>query len=137
MEHLDLILTIVLLGLAFILKLSVARPVDVPDIIQALVELPVDIIFLAISFGVAFTIAEKNNTGKGLFYSFVFIFLAVIVVMLWRLSIKFFTQKSRKWIVVFMINVGISCLCLFQSTKVLLRTDTKTNNSISLEIKNK
>lgn len=42
MEHLDIILPIVLVVIAFLLKLVVDRNVDVPSTIQAFIELPID-----------------------------------------------------------------------------------------------
>jgi len=137
MENLDIILPIVLLLLAFILKLSIDRSIEVPNLIQAICELPVDMVFLAISFLVAFTIGKLEDTGKGLCFCFVFIFIAVLVVILWRKCLKFFEIGNKLWILLLIINIAISTFSLFQSMNVLLRKDVASEKKIEIIQKNK
>ena len=133
MEHLDIILPITLLFLAFMLKLSIDRSIQAPNIIQAICELPVDMIFLAISFLVAFTISKPKDPSIGLFYTLAFIVVAVLVVILWRKSLKLFDGNNKYWVLVLLINMFITMLCLFQSMDVLLNQEpikTKTESKI-------
>lgn len=123
MEHLEIILPITILVLAFILKLAIDRNVEVPHIIQALCELPVDMIFLSISFLIAFTISKPKDQSEGLFLTLAFIVMAVIVVILWRKSLKTFEDKKRIWIVLFCINMLISVFAIFESVEVLLTAE--------------
>ncbi len=129
MEHLEIVLPITILLLAFILKLAIDRNVEVPNLIQAICELPVDMIFLSISFLIAFTISKPNDPSEGLFYTISFIVCAVIVVILWRKSIKLFEIKKHLWVYLLCINMLISVLALFQSVNILLATE----NSVPVE----
>lgn len=129
MEHLEIILPITILVLAFILKLAIDRNVEVPNLIQAICELPVDMIFLSISFLIAFTISKPKDPSEGLFYTIAFIVLAVVVVILWRKCLKLFEIKNRLWILLLCVNTFISVLSLLQSVDVLLRIE----NSVRIE----
>ena len=82
MEHLDIILPIVLVVIAFLLKLVVDRNVDVPSTIQAFIELPIDLMFLAMTFAVAATLSNEQIQNKGLLCSFIGIVIAIIVVLI-------------------------------------------------------
>jgi hypothetical protein len=120
MEHLDIILPIVLLVLAFFLKLSIDRTIKAPNVIQAICELPVDIVFLSLSFLIAFTISNKTETSKGLFFTLGFIVVSVIIVIIWRKSLKLYDLKNKFWILLLCVNLIISIFSLFQSMDVLL-----------------
>ena len=61
MSALEIWLPGCILVLAFVLKLFVDRVAGVPDFIAALIELPVDIAFLAISLVAAFTISPSTS----------------------------------------------------------------------------
>lgn len=136
MNHLEIILPIVILLLAFILKLSIDRSVDIPNLIQALCELPVDIIFLSVSFLVASIITKSPNSNDGLFFCFVFIVTAAIVVIIWRKSLKLYERGKTLWVFLLLLNMLISTGTIFQSINVLLNktsnkeiTNTKNNGS--------
>lgn len=136
MNHLEIILPIVILLLAFILKLSIDRSVDIPNLIQALCELPVDIIFLSVSFLVASIITKSPNSNDGLFFCFVFIVMAAIVVIIWRKSLKLYERGKTLWVFLLLLNMLISTGTIFQSINVLLNktsnkeiTNTKNNGS--------
>ncbi|MDN5217273.1 hypothetical protein QQ020_34690 [Fulvivirgaceae bacterium BMA12] len=129
MKHLEIILPLTILVLAFVLKLAIDRNVEVPNLIQAMCELPVDIIFLSISFLIAFTISKPKDPSEGLFYTIAFIVLAVVIVILWRKSLKLFETKNRLWILLLFINMSISVFSLHQSVGILLRTE----NSAQIE----
>jgi drug/metabolite transporter (DMT)-like permease len=133
MEHLEIILPITLLVLAFGLKLAIDRNVEVPTLIQALCELPVDMIFLSISFLIAFTISKPADPSEGLFFTIAFIVVAVLVVILWRKSLKLFDKKNKFWILLLCLNLAISTFSLIQSTSVLLTSeDEKPKDNIEL-----
>ncbi|WP_347923673.1 hypothetical protein [Pontimicrobium sp. SW4] len=123
MEHLEIILPLTLLVLAFGLKLSIDRNIEVPNIIQALCELPVDVIFLSISFLIAFTISKPADPSEGLFLTIAFIVVSVLVVILWRKSLKLYERKNNFWVLLLCINMAISIFALMQSTGVLLKTE--------------
>ena len=120
MEHLEIILPVALLFLAFILKLSIDRSIQTANMIESICELPVDMIFLAISFLVAYTISTQSNPSNGLFYTISFIGLAVINVILWRKSLKLYDNRNKWWILLFFLNVVISSWAILQSMTVLL-----------------
>lgn len=136
MDHLDIVLPIILLFLAFILKLSIDRSIEVPNLIQAICELPVDMEFLSISFLIAFTIGKDTDTGKGLFFCFVYICIAVIVVILWRKCLKLFEKGNKLWILLLCINIAFSSFSLFQSMNVLLKKDVTSNVKTEINSKN-
>jgi hypothetical protein len=138
MDHLEIILPLTLLVLAFVLKLSIDRTIKAPNLIQAICELPVDMIFLSLSFLIAFTLSDNTDTSKGLFYTLAFIVLATIIVILWRKSLKLYDLKNNFWILLLCLNLALSTLALFQSMDVLLNTkkitqteNTESNNTIN------
>ncbi|STD59666.1 hypothetical protein [Empedobacter falsenii] len=136
MEHLEIILPITLLFLAFILKLSIDRSIKAPNIIQAICELPVDMIFLSISFLIAFTISKPNDPSEGLFFTIAFICIAVLTVILWRKSLILFEKNNNWWILLLLINMLISFFSIFQSMNVLLKKDIKEpKNKTEVKIK--
>jgi hypothetical protein len=53
-KHLDVFLPIALVVIAFLLKLFMDRSVNAPLAVKSLYELPVDMLFLTLSFIVAF-----------------------------------------------------------------------------------
>jgi hypothetical protein len=95
MSALEIWLPGCILVLAFVLKLFVDRVAGVPDFIAALIELPVDIAFLAISLVAAFTISDQSHTSKGLIAFVIYVVGAVIVVFLWRRSQSLFVADQH------------------------------------------
>jgi len=123
MEHLQIILPSVLLLIGFLLKLLVGRKYDMPATIQAVCELPVDIVFLALSFTVAFTITRIDNQSVGLFYSFIGIASAILIVLLWRISVDQFLRGSKMWILVLFINLLVAGLAINKSVNLVIEND--------------
>jgi hypothetical protein len=113
-EHLDIVLPIAVLLLSFLLKLSIDRTVEIPLFVRSIYELPVDIIFLTISFLVAYTISTSNSLkNNGLFYCFIFLIVSVLNVIIWRRAVKLFEQSKYFWsIVLTAINFSITIYCL-------------------------
>ena len=92
-----------ILLMAFLLKLFIDKTASNPDIIQALLELPVDVTFLAISFIAGFTISTPNRLQDGLLHFGFYLVGAILIVVLWRRSLRFFDSK-RIWAT---ISLGI------------------------------
>ena len=115
-----LILPILLLVIAFILKLFIDRVVDAPAAIQAICELPVDILFLSLSFTVAFTISNKENQYQGILYCFSGLLIAIFVVFIWRKSIVLFLRDSNWWMFLLFINLSLSFSGLMASINFII-----------------
>ncbi len=108
-DNLNIILPIAILILAFLLKLFIDRNVEIPLIIRSIYELPVDIIFLSISFIAAFTISTGIEKNEGLFYCFVYLIVAIINVIIWRRTIKLFERGKTFWsIILTLVNFFIT-----------------------------
>ncbi|MCM4150924.1 hypothetical protein DHD05_04900 [Arenibacter sp. N53] len=133
MEHLQIILPSVLLLIGFLLKLLVGRKYDMPATIQSVCELPVDIIFLALSFTVAFTITKVDNQSSGLFYCFIGIATAILIVLLWRISVDQFLKKSRWWILLLFINLSIAGFAINKSVSLVIETKNVEISNIDYE----
>lgn len=129
MDYIEIGLPIFILTLAFFYKLSVDRAVNVPNLVQSICELPVDIIFLSISFMAAYTISEPKGLVKGLGFCLIFVLLAFIIVILWRKSLKLFENRSKWWILLLCLNLMLSILPLICSVNVLL----DTRDSVKIE----
>jgi hypothetical protein len=94
MNNLETILPIAILLLAFLLKLAIDRNVEAPTLIKAIYELPVDIVFLSLSFLAAHTISVTTIKNDGLFGCFVITIISVLNVILWRRSIRLFEASK-------------------------------------------
>lgn len=124
-KHLDIILPVTVLLLAFVLKLAIDRTVKTPNLIQALCELPVDIVFLSLSFLIAYTISIDSNVNTGLLYTLTFILLSPIIVILWRKTLTLYEMKNKFWVLLLFLNLTLSIFSLFQSMSVLLNDEDK------------
>jgi len=124
MEHLNIILPSVLLLIGVMLKLLIGRPLDKKNLGEAFCELPVDIIFLAISFtiGYAVTVAEPQKHDKGFLYSILGILIAILVVALWRLSLTYLYKKGKHlvFIAILAINILISGFGIKKSIELVI-----------------
>jgi hypothetical protein len=65
MTSLQYILPIILLLLAFLLKLLIDQTANLPLFVRAIAELPVDVAFLAISFVAAYAIRHQIELTWG------------------------------------------------------------------------
>ena len=121
MEHLGIILPASLVGIGFLLKLAVNQSwKDFPFIIQKLCELPVDMIFLALSFAVGFTISNSNNSASGLFYCFLGLAAAILIVYFQKICTDLFESENNWWILILVGNLLISGGALSQSIVVII-----------------
>jgi hypothetical protein len=129
MEHLQIILPTVLLLIGFLLKLLIGRKYDLPATIQAICELPVDIVLLSLSFVVAFTIAKVDNHTTGLFYCFIGFAVTILNVLLWRVSIDQFLKGTKLWILFLVFNLILSGFAINKSVSLIMETEVIFNNS--------
>lgn len=132
MEHLQIILPTVLLLIGFLLKLLIGRKYDLPATIQAICELPVDIVLLSFSFAVAFTIAKVDNQTTGLFYCFIGFSVTILNVLLWRVSIDQFLKGTKLWILFLVLNLILSGFAINKSVSLIMETEVReviVNNS--------
>ena len=88
------VLPVILLCLAFLLKLLIDRSATIPLFLQSVLELPVDIAFLAISFLVAYIITETGNRENGLLCFLVFLTATVIIIFFWRRAISCYDNNK-------------------------------------------
>ena len=120
MFSLEVLLPMGLLVLAFLLKLFVDQSATMPQTIEVLYEMPVEVIFLATSFAIAYTLSSPTHTGRGLLYLLGFIGAAVIIVALWRRSSRlFFVNRYVLSAFVFVANIAISTGLLVSSIRLL------------------
>ncbi|QCX38988.1 hypothetical protein FF125_11275 [Aureibaculum algae] len=121
MAHLNIILPITLLLIGFLLKLFIGRNIETPSLIEALCELPVDIIFLALSFSIAFTLSKTENQANGLFFCFAGIAVAILVVALWRITIIYYLKKVKYfWPIILAINLFVSSYAIKKSVDLII-----------------
>jgi len=120
MQNLEVILPFVLLILGFLLKLLVGRSWDTPRTIQSVCELPVDIIFLALSFTVAFTISKTQNQAIGLLYCLLGIIFSILIVFLWKVSLDMFNRNKKIWLLILLVNLFISGYGIRESVKLII-----------------
>ena len=100
MSNLELFLPIAILILSFLLKLAIDQTIDGTALITSLYELPVDIIFLALSFLAGDAIATKGTKDDELSYCICITIIAIINVIVWRKALKLFFKGYFFWSVV-------------------------------------
>lgn len=106
MNHLsEFWLPILLLALAFSLKLLINKEVSKPHILSAIAELPVDVMFTSSAFIISYRILYSNyviqtvtsgnkdiiakldlNAGYGLFV--LYLIITAFVILFWRIGLK-------------------------------------------------
>ncbi|MNL34636.1 hypothetical protein D3C87_1566190 [compost metagenome] len=92
---LEILLPGVVLVLSFLMKVVVDRQASIPDFIHSSLELPVDIIFLAISMMIAFIISPQGDKTVGLTLLLVYVCVGIVAVVLWRRSSFYFAGKKH------------------------------------------
>ncbi len=125
-QHLNIILPIALVFMAFMLKLFMDQSATIPLVIRSLYELPVNIVFLALSFTTAFTISAIQNTNLGMLHLYIFLIIALINVICWRRSVILFEKPYIYWSAfLFIANGAISCFTLYKAIILLAPVVTK------------
>ncbi len=105
------------------------RNVEAPIAIKAMCELPVDMIFLSISFLIAYIISTETKQSQGLLYWIVYLIIAVGVVFFWRRSILIYEKgKNKSWLFLLAINLFVTITCLMISINLL--QDLKQQNDV-------
>jgi hypothetical protein len=124
-QHLDVVLPIAMVAMAFILKLFMDRSATTPLIIRSLYEVPVDVVFLALSFTTAYTIANLSNVSTGMCHLYIFFIVALIAVVLWRRSILLFEGNHQSWsAVLFVVNGSVSGYILYKAINLIVTKGT-------------
>lgn len=131
MDYSKLIIPGLVLALQFTMKLVVGRGFEAKTTVQAICELPVALIFLAISFSLVFLLTTQidvNHLGLVTFISF--IILALIITALSRHTIKMNDSKKNIILLFFLIflNFTISATCIYSSTNVMVEKLKKDQN---------
>ncbi|WP_449435079.1 hypothetical protein [Pedobacter steynii] len=132
MTHLDITLPFLILGMTYVVKLMIDENVDKVKAICSMCELPIDMIFLAISFLIAIVISDASNRNEGLFYMLLFMVLAMLNVFLAKRSIRMYqAHVNNKWVWLFVLNLFITVLCLRCSILTLTSSEitTQKNNT--------
>lgn len=111
----------IILLLAFFLKLAIDREVDIPNSVYALLELPVDVLFLSTSFIAAYTIsAAPPDNQTGFIYFGSYLLVAAIVVFCWRKACKLFESGHHGWMFTLStVNYILSAACLVRSIQLV------------------
>lgn len=105
------------------------RSVEAPVAIKAICELPVDMIFLSISFLIAFIISNDENRNDGLLYWIVYLIISIGVVFVWRRSIKVYeTGQNKSWLALIFVNLFITITCLIISINLLMKPEIPSKN---------
>ena len=111
--HLDIILPFILLFLTYIFKLTIDEKFDRVKAMRAFCELPIDIIFLAMSFLIAIMLSQGKYRDFGILYVLLFIGVAVVTVVLSKRSVSGLNANlNRAWIVMLVGNIAITLICL-------------------------
>lgn len=86
-------LPVSLVVLSFFMKLLIDRSTTAPLWITSLYELPIDGLFLGLSFFVAKVIIE-NTIDPFLLYIFIVVLVAFLCVFIWRRSVRCFEREK-------------------------------------------
>jgi hypothetical protein len=109
-----------LLFTKFLLKLFVDRSATLPDMVSAILALPVDIVFLAASLLAGYTITTSANPKDGLLLFTGCICIALLIVVIWRRCEKQFSQDSYvSTALLGLINIALSGFTLVYSLNLL------------------
>lgn len=136
-DNLDILLPIALLFLYFVFKLFIGRDVGSTDVILALCELPVDIIFLTLTFLSAFIILRPEHSGEGLLFLVLCLIIAFGIVFARRKSELLF-DKGAYWAMsgILLINLVVSITLLVYSTRILTTgsIESETKDEVTINI---
>lgn len=118
-----ILLPSILLFMAFVLKLVVDQKAELPDLIRAVLALPVDIVFLATSLVVGFTIASPQRLNQGIPLFTGYLLVAVVHVLLWRRSERLFLADNFRWtIILSLVNYILCSIGLFYAVQLVSST---------------
>lgn len=102
-------LPVFLMILAFSLKLFVGKNTSIADFVQAIIELPADVMFLAMSFLAAFIMTHNGQTQREMLVFLAFVISAIVIVAFSKKAIiAFEDDKLLKPVIFSSINYGLS-----------------------------
>jgi hypothetical protein len=109
MPWIEIALPGTLLLAKFLLKLVVDRSATLPDIISAILALPVDIVFLSASLLAGYAISSSTNVKSGLILFTTCLCLSILIVVIWRRSESQF-ERDHYWRTgaLGLVNIAIS-----------------------------
>ena len=120
MKSFELGLPLAILVLSFLMKLFVDRAPNLPVAVQTLYELPIDMVFLALTFAAAFVISKPNEAGRGMMHFVGYSVAAVCAIVLTRRSISFLDRN--RWtvsVLLFMANLAVAAYVLSSSMNMV------------------
>lgn len=120
MPWIEIALPGALLLAKFLVKLFVDRSATLPDLISAVLALPVDIVFLSASLLAGHILSTSGNVKEGLVLFMGCICLSLVIVFLWRRSDGQFTKD--RYIVAAacgILNFGAASATLLYSLSLL------------------
>jgi hypothetical protein len=119
MLRLDIIVPSSLLIVIFLLKLFIKRDTSVAQFVNAICELPSDIVFLGLSFMSA-SIIKKGELDVLVLILLGGIILEILVIILWRISIKMAeTNNAGCAVAISALNYFCSILWLIYSISTI------------------
>lgn len=130
LKNLDIYLPLALLVLSAFLRLFIDRRVGKLEFKETLCEVPVDLIFLAMSFVLAFIVANPfpEEQATGLFTIIVFVIMSIITVVLRKRTIELAPSPKVSWYFLLILNFAMSMTALFVSIKIL-KNDGKVDQA--------
>jgi hypothetical protein len=108
---LQVVLPLCILALSFILKLVVDRTAKIPDLIDALFELPIDIAVLATTLIAATAMTKSSHASDGLIDFAFYIVGTIITVVTWRRSVSLF--ENYKYRLAILVSVFGYIICIY------------------------
>lgn len=109
-------LTLCLLAFSFILKVFINKKPKIMDILKAISELPIDIMFTSIAFIISYRIAqvakwinENKKITDGIdmnmhfIYLILYLIISVIVIILWTKSVHYLKKEIWKTSIILII----------------------------------
>lgn len=126
LKYLDIYLPIALLVLSALLRLLIDRQVGKQEFIETLCEVPVDLIFLAMSFILAFIVAKPNleRQATGLSTLILFVILSFVIALLRRRTINDASSPNWRWAARLTLNFLLSLTALVSSI-IILKDNSK------------
>ena len=119
-SDLDICLSLTLLFLMFAFKLFVDKTFGSKDLMQSLCELPIDIVFSALAFMIAFTVSNKHNAAEiGIIIYTVIIVFALLILVGGRRAGRFFENRKPVMGTIFLvISLLVSLYILVESIEI-------------------
>ncbi len=119
----NIVLPLILLVLQFSLKYFIDRKATVFNFVISILEVPLSIIFLGLSFFAAYVMTSETNIDQGFIWFLVTLFLAIISIFIWRRSVhQFENERFISATLLGILNLFISVPILVYSIMTLIVT---------------